>query len=87
MVTNYYNASNNFSAPVRREPKPFRPPSSESEQTKEHGGEANAVSPKKWISEKPDQDAVFIIALVLLLLLSGCNDTLLFVALAYLILF
>lgn len=25
MVTNYYNASNNFSAPIRKEPKPFSP--------------------------------------------------------------
>lgn len=26
MVTNYYNASNNFSRPIRKEPKPYMPP-------------------------------------------------------------
>ena len=36
MVTNYYNASNNFSAPIRREPKPFSPEHRPPEAAPEH---------------------------------------------------
>lgn len=93
MVTNYYNASNNFSAPIRREPKPFRPQYPERQQDWERErvkGRENDVKPvpaKKGFLEELDQDTILIIGLVILLLLSGCEDKLLLIALGYLVLF
>ena len=93
MVTNYYNASNNFSAPIRREPKPFRPQYPERQQdwererVKERGNDVKSVPAKKGFLEELDQDTILIIGLVILLLLSGCEDKLLLIALGYLVLF
>ena len=93
MVTNYYNASNNFSAPIRREPKPFRPqypewqPAWERERVKERENDVKPVPAKKGFLEELDQDTILIIGLVILLLLSGCEDKLLLIALGYLVLF
>ncbi len=80
MVTNYYNASNNFSAPIRREPKPFRPcdecePKMQKKETVKHS------------QEMPDRDTMLIVGLILLLLITGCDDTLLLLALLYIVLF
>lgn len=93
MVTNYYNASNNFSAPIRREPKPFRPQYPERQQdwererVKERENDVKPVPTKKGFLEELDQDTILIIGLVILLLLSGCEDKLLLIALGYLVLF
>ena len=93
MVTNYYNASNNFSAPIRREPKPFRPQYPERQQdwererVKERENDVKPVPAKTGFLEELDQDTILIIGLVILLLLSGCEDKLLLIALGYLVLF
>lgn len=84
MVTNYYNASNNFSAPIRREPKPFRPCP---EREHEHERNEVVISHGKEIKQELDRDTVLILGLVILLLISGCEDKLLLIALGYLILF
>lgn len=86
MVTNYYNASNNFSAPIRREPKPFRP-YPERERPQEREKPEAAVPVKKGFLNDLDQDTILIIGLIILLLLSGCEDKLLLIALGYLVLF
>jgi len=86
VVTNYYNASNHFSAPVRREPKPYRPYPEQERCTKCDKETESAVA-KQEKKQEFDSDAVLILGLVLLLLASGCDDTLLLIALGYLILF
>lgn len=87
MVTNYYNASNNFSAPIRREPKPFRPQPAEHEHARKEEEKQNQLYKGKGFLDEIDPDSLLIIGLVLLLLLSGCEDKLLLVALGYLLLF
>ncbi len=81
MVTNYYNSSNNFSAPIRREPKPYYPKAEILEERKE------IKHSKKNVLDTLDTDTVVILGLLLLLLMSDCNDTLLLIALGYLLLF
>ncbi len=87
MVTNYYNASNNFSAPIRREPKPFRPQSMEWEHACKEENEQNQLQKGKGLFDGMDSDSLLVIGLVLLLLFSGCDDKLLLIALGYLLLF
>ncbi len=87
MVTNYYNASNNFSAPIRREPKPFRPQPIEREHTRKEEEKENRLKKGRGFLDEIDPDSLLIIGLVLLLLFSGCEDKLLLVALGYLLLF
>jgi len=71
MVTNYYNASNNFSTPVRREPKPYTQPLQKCEDT-----------PPKKITQ--DSDLVIILGLLAVLFLTDCKDHWLMLALLYL---
>ncbi len=80
MVTNYYNSSNNFSAPVRREPKPFHPPL----QYEEKDVCIKEELPQKK-QEALDADTILILGLIMLLVMSGCEDTLLLIALGALI--
>lgn len=87
MVTNYYNASNNFSAPIRREPKPFRPHPIEHEHACKEVDEQKQLLKGRGFLDEIDADSLLIIGLVLLLLFSGCEDKLLLVALGYLLLF
>lgn len=93
MVTNYYNASNNFSAPIRKEPKPFKPGNTEYESElvfeskKSNGNIAKNDIFKSGYPANIDRDTIFIICLIFLLLSSGCEDNILLIALAYLILF
>lgn len=87
MVTNYYNASNNFSAPIRREPKPFRPQPTEREHARKEEDKNHQLHKGKRFLDEIDPDSLLIIGLVLLLLFSGCEDKLLLVALGYLLLF
>ncbi len=81
IVTNYYNASNHFSAPIRREPKPYQ-------------AKPEAALPRQEIEtvctrEKPavNHDTMLITGLLLLLVYTGCDDTLLLFALLYLLVF
>lgn len=91
MVTNYYNASNNFRAPIRREPKPFREcvkdEISEKEEVCLRESEKEGLLFSKGPFSSLDTDAILILALGLILLSSGCDDKLLLVALLSLILF
>ena len=77
MVTNYYNSSNNFSSPVRREPKPYIPPA------KREPLDANPCSKEQKL--QADTDTILIFGLIILLVMSGCDDTLLLIALGFLI--
>lgn len=77
MVTNYYNASNHFSAPIHREPKPYT-----EECIPKKTDESRAVS-----QTLPDKDTVLLLGLFLLLLSCGCDDTLLLLALGYVLFF
>ncbi len=77
MVTNYYNASNRFSAPIHREPKPYT-----EEQIPKNTSETCAVS-----KQLPDKDTVLLLGLFLLLITCGCDDTLLLLALGYVLFF
>lgn len=81
MVTNYYNSSNNFQAPVRREPKPFRPTCDCEEKAVCEKEEQSLKKPEKNL----DSDTILILGLIMLLILSGCEDTLLLIALGALI--
>ncbi len=94
MEMKYYNPSNNFKAPIPREPKPYRPP----EQKRE------VVIPKppapvktpdvetpvsKQMETDPkttalNQDDLLILGVILLLLLNSCEDYLLLLVLGYL---
>ncbi len=71
MVTNYYNASNNYSSPVRREPKPY------TELTEKH-----EEKPLQKFSKDPD--LVIILGLLAVLFLTDCKDHWLMLALLYL---
>lgn len=82
MVTNYYNASNNFSAPIRREPKPYTARQEAKPEKTEH---VLPLAAKK--EQTVDKDTLLILGLILLLFMSGCEDTLLILALLYLLLF
>lgn len=89
MVTNYYNASNRFAGPVRREPAPYSAPIERVEQAEtpkprevvevpcEHNRKQNMVS----------GDGILLIGILFLLLMSGCEDKWLLIALGYLLLF
>ena len=81
MVTNYYNSSNNFQAPVRREPKPFRPACDCEEKAVCKGEELSLNKQEKNL----DSDTILILGLIMLLIMSGCEDTLLLIALGALI--
>ena len=93
MVTNYYNASNGFQSPVRREPKPYCAPQTKDECA--HCGEENKAVPavkqrdRVCRVEKPKigEDTLLILGVLLLLFTAGCEDTLLLLALLYLLLF
>lgn len=71
MVTNYYNASNNYSVPIRREPKPYE--------------EKNEMCEKKpVITPKADTDKTLLLGLLAVLYLTDCHDKWLMLALLYL---
>lgn len=102
MVTNYYNASNNFSAPIRREPKPFSPEREPFDITPEHHApkpepprptsetlevlERNTPNCERQTFLDFDSDTIVLLALLWLLFTSKSNDRLLELALIYLLL-
>lgn len=83
MITNYYNASNHFSAPIRKEPKPFLPQNLENRPQ----NKVEKMDNRKniWNFAEMDQDVLILLGLILLLLYSGCTDKLLLIALLYII--
>ncbi len=75
MVTNYYNSSNDFASPIRREPKPYTEP------------DRIQICEKDKPKHKPkNDDFSLILGLIALLLITGCRDKLLLIALLYLFL-
>ena len=102
MVTNYYNASNNFSAPIRKEPKPFSPECREKplieerEEVRKMQTEESLASTRcdehTTTFQKPrsflksDPDTLVLLALLWILFVSRSNDRLLEIALIYLLL-
>lgn len=102
MVTNYYNASNNFSAPIRKEPKPFSPerhgeslieePKESCEMCTEEsllsacGNENAPTVQKNHTLLRSDPDTLVLLALLWILLVSDSRDRLLEIALIYLLL-
>ena len=98
MEMKYYNASNNFSAPIPREPKPYRPPQKPIYEPKpvaeppiplpeEVPCPCEEIEPT--ITVKPgvsfDRDDYLLIGLILILLMNGCDDYLLLIVLGYLL--
>ncbi len=72
MVTNYYNSSNNYSSPVRRnEPLPYeeKPQKNEKDQI---------------LKPKHDTDKTLILGILVVLYLTNCHDKWLMLALLYL---
>lgn len=99
MEMKYYNASNNFKAPIRREPKPYIPhPKLSGEviipQKVEETVESEPFIQKececKNVKENQftiidNQDDLLLMGLILLLLINHCNDYLLILVLGYLL--
>lgn len=72
MITNYYNASNNYSSPVRREePKPYE---KRSEPQKKHQNKGFEF----------DTDKTLLLGFLAVLYLTDCEDIWLMLALLYL---
>lgn len=102
MVTNYYNASNNFSAPIRKEPKPFSPEyhskspdeecvsaplvCEEESASLSCQGEHKHTHKKQNAFLETDPDTLVLLALLWILFVSKSNDRLLEIALIYLLL-
>ena len=74
MVTNYYNASNKFAYPIRKEPKPYT-------ENVKHPEKCESPMPKKLTQ---DTDLVIILGLLAVLFLTDCQDRWLMLALLYL---
>ena len=99
MEMKYYNPSNNFRAPIPREPKPYRPPQREVE--KVYVPEEKPVSEpifsepelpvetvrkdeKQGVLSDLDKDDMLLLGLLAVLILNACDDYLLLVILGYL---
>lgn len=90
METKYYNRSNNFSAPIKKEPKPYTP-------AKEVYKEENTVIDEHITCEKKEQkpkeiksvlsrlksDDLLLLGLIFLLMSDSDTDVLLLLALGY----
>ena len=92
METNYYNRSNNFSAPIRREPKPYIPKniSPNEETVKKETPSQRIESPQEngnlGLFKNLNSDDLLILGLIFLFLSDSSNDTLMLLALGYLLL-
>ncbi|MBE7027656.1 MAG: hypothetical protein E7407_01305 [Ruminococcaceae bacterium] len=88
METKYYNRSNNFSAPIRKEPKPYTPENiyreeeikKESISCKEKKYEANEI---KSVLSNFKSDDLLLLGIIFLLLSDSNTDILLVFALGY----
>ena len=89
LVTNYYNASNRFSGPIRREPAPYVAPAEKVEPKQIPEPKACVDIPCKQAENTSlvGGDGILLIGLLFLLFISGCEDKWLFIALGYLLLF
>ena len=97
ITTKYYNASNNFSAPIKREPKPYSPryyatevitPEAHTENTKKEEAQNIEVVPKKDTSVRElslKTDDLLLIGLIILLLPNAKDNLLLILVLGYLL--
>ncbi len=89
METKYYNRSNNFSAPIRKEPKPYAPNNIITDEPLEK----NICEPRKErdcnhrevksFLENFKSDDLLLLALIFLLLSDSNSDTLLLLAIGY----
>lgn len=70
MVTNYYNSSNNFSSPIRTEPKPHT--------------ECTCEPTPTMNCDDNSGDKLLILGLLFCLYMTGCRDKLLLLALIFL---
>ena len=87
MQTNYYNRSNNFSAPIRKEPKPYAPEPIYEDIKKE---------PPKPIKPEPKEndgilknlknDDILLLGIIFIMLSDSNNDLLMIIALGYIFL-
>ncbi len=75
MVTNYYNSSNNFSSPVRCEPKPHTEPICDN------------VSATAHPEPKDENDKLLLVGLLVALYFTGCRDKILLLALVFLLIY
>lgn len=76
MVTNYYNASNNYASPVRRqEPMPYE----------KRCNDLEKVQPKHPKTKKEtDNDKILLLGILAILYLTDCEDMWLMLAILYL---
>ena len=82
METKYYNRSNNFSAPIKKEPKPYSPEPQKSPCVDLNTPEKN----HKTLLLGFQNDDLLILALIFLLLGESNEDSLLIILLGYLFL-
>ena len=87
METTYYNRSNNFSAPIRKEPKPFVPKTLCTDGDFSKQDSDCRKEKKEDLKNIVKNDDLLILALLFLFLSDSNNDTLLLLALLYLLLF
>lgn len=91
METNYYNASNNFSAPIRKEPKPYIPKSKPEKKPEPETLDVKEECQKQTESdlevfERFKSDDLIILGLLFILLTESNDDYLLLLMLGYLLL-
>lgn len=87
METKYYNRSNNFSAPIRKEPKPYVPlVQKESEDESKEILCQKESKKEEEIKElkKLKNDDILLLGIIILLLSDSKSDKLLLLALGYL---
>lgn len=95
METNYYNKSNNFSAPIRKEPKPYTPPRNKENDfekcacdvPEEHSDNTSCkISNNSGLLSDLKSDDFLLLGLILMLLSDRNSDRLLLLVLGYLFL-
>lgn len=88
METNYYNRSNNFSAPIKKEPKPYIPQNIHKDENhinyKQKDADPSSVKEKTNFFKNINNDDLIILGLIFLLLSDSNDDTLMLIALGYL---
>ena len=87
MQTNYYNRSNNFSAPIRKEPKPYIPTPVYNE-SKNEPIKHTPIEAKENDSflKNIKNDDILLLGIIFLLLSDANDDMLMIIALGYIFL-